>query len=157
MGSNTVRPIVRPIRHRRISLIKRVTVTFRTQLHRSCGQDRAKIYCSPSCRADLPTPPFRSRCRSPSEPREGGAVKRGPTTSWVARGLRALVLILIVLGLSFGGSPSEEPVASTPHDVPLLVRPSAIAVPSVPATYEKRDLGWITMAYPPSVRERVQP
>jgi hypothetical protein len=64
---------------------------------------------------------------------------------------------MIVLGLSSAVSASEEPVASTPHDVPLLVRPSAIAVPSIPPTYEKRDLGWITMAYPPSVRERVQP
>lgn len=84
-------------------------------------------------------------------------MRRGPTTRWVARGLRALVLLMIVLGLSSVVSASEEPVASTPHDVPLLVRPSAIAVPSVPATYEKRDLGWITMAYPASVRERVQP
>jgi hypothetical protein len=51
----------------------------------------------------------------------------------------------------------DEPVASTPHDVPLVLRASAIPIPPLPATYEKRDLGWISIAYPPSVHERVQP
>ncbi len=50
-----------------------------------------------------------------------------------------------------------EDVEKSPQDVPLIVQPSAIAIPPLPDTDQVRDLGWLQIAYPPSAHERVQP
>jgi hypothetical protein len=88
-------------------------------------------------------------------------VKHGLATSFVASCLRVVVLLAMLLGFSSAfsstASASDEPIASTPHDVPLVLRVSSIPIPPLPAAYEQRDLGWITIAYPPSVHARVQP
>jgi Peptidase MA superfamily len=52
---------------------------------------------------------------------------------------------------------NDEPVASPPRDVPLVLPAASLTIPSLPPTYQQRDLGWITIAYPPSVHERVRP
>lgn len=88
---------------------------------------------------------------------KGVAARLGLTARSFAICLRAAVLLVMLLAFSSSTWASDEPVASTPQDVPLLLQASTIPVPAVPPNYEKRDLGWITIAYPPSVRERVQP
>jgi hypothetical protein len=45
----------------------------------------------------------------------------------------------------------------SPRDVPHISNPATVHVPSLPAAYQERALGWLTVAYPPSVHERVQP
>ncbi len=55
-------------------------------------------------------------------------------------------------------TPAEgAPVVAPPRDVPIVVQPSAVHVPKVPATYQQKDLGWLVIAYAPSAHERVQP
>jgi hypothetical protein len=77
--------------------------------------------------------------------------------------LRALVarivaLMALVLALAPARARADEPeVAKTPRDVPMLVQPSAVKIPSYPPTYQAPDLGWLTIAYPPAAHERVQP
>ncbi len=86
------------------------------------------------------------------------AANRRPTARSVAKYLRSLVLLLIAfLALSSVAFAADEPVASTPHDVPITLGTSTLSIPSLPSTYEARDLGWLAIAYPPSVYERVQP
>jgi Peptidase MA superfamily len=78
-------------------------------------------------------------------------------------GLLGVFVALLVLWASpadaNGASPAgiDQPVASPPRDVPLVLPSATIAVPPLPATYQERDLGWISIAYPPNVYERVQP
>jgi hypothetical protein len=85
-----------------------------------------------------------------------------------ARVLRVLGVLLGLFWLTLAspgraaGAPSsgpvrDEPVASPPRDVPLVLPSSSLTVPPLPATYQLHDLGWITIAYPPSVHERVRP
>jgi hypothetical protein len=52
---------------------------------------------------------------------------------------------------------ADQPVAMPPRDVPLVLRPEALKVPVVPATYQQKDLGWVRFAYVPSAHERVAP
>jgi hypothetical protein len=51
---------------------------------------------------------------------------------------------------------ADEPVASPPRDAPLVVPAVAMSAPPVPASYQQRDLGWLTIVYPPSLYERVK-
>jgi hypothetical protein len=69
-----------------------------------------------------------------------------------------LLLLLFVLAFS-GAAQAEEGATAprTPRDVPIVVQPSAIAIPPVPETDQVRDLGWLRFAYPASAHERVQP
>src|SRR6185436_13700903 len=55
-------------------------------------------------------------------------------------------------------APSSKDVAehAPPGDSPRLTGP-ALRLPDAPASFTLYDGGWIRFAYPPSVRERVQP
>jgi hypothetical protein len=62
----------------------------------------------------------------------------------------------ITTGLTLAPKLSEGPALTTPRDVPQ-VSPSDVTIPSVPAAYTTRDLGWLTFSYPSSAAERVGP
>jgi hypothetical protein len=49
----------------------------------------------------------------------------------------------------------DEGIAQPPADAPLVLS-SAVKVPPVPATYQKKDLTWMVLYYPPALHERVQ-
>jgi hypothetical protein len=83
---------------------------------------------------------------------------------------RALVVVLValaaVLGVAparaqeMGGAPASEQVKTTPllpRDTPVLVSASQVTIPAVPSSYKTRDLGWLSLSYPPSAEERVAP
>jgi len=83
-------------------------------------------------------------------------------SAWKTRLARLLVLFVAFLAMATTlGAPSlaraDEPVLAPPRDVPLVLRPEALKVPPVPATYQQKDLGWIKFAYVPSAHERVAP
>jgi hypothetical protein len=69
----------------------------------------------------------------------------------------ALLLAVLCLFASPSARADDDPVASPPRDVPLVLPSAPLTVPPLPPTYQERDLGWITIAYPPSVHERVRP
>jgi Peptidase MA superfamily len=71
--------------------------------------------------------------------------------------LLSLLALALVLFASSTAHANEEPVASPPRDVPLVLPSATLSVPPLPPTYQQRDLGWMTIAYPPSVHERVRP
>ncbi len=89
--------------------------------------------------------------------RMGAVVRRGAIARFFPNGLRALALLVTLLGSLADALAADEPALSPPHDVPLVLRAASVHIPSLPATYQQRNLGWITIAYPPSVQERVQP
>ncbi len=70
---------------------------------------------------------------------------------------RLSILALAWICLSAPSVRADEPVASPPRDAPLLVPAANISIPPLPASYQQRDIGWMTIAYPPSVYERVRP
>jgi hypothetical protein len=77
-----------------------------------------------------------------------------------AKHVRWLLAFLVSLSLfwgAWGAVARAEPSEKSPRDVPILVQPSAIAIPALPDTDQVRDLGWLRIAYPPSAHERVQP
>ncbi len=65
--------------------------------------------------------------------------------------LLGLLLLLSPLGAR------AEPVVNAPRDAPLVLQPSAIRVPAVPASYVERDLGWLRARYVPGAQERIEP
>jgi hypothetical protein len=80
----------------------------------------------------------------------------------------SLFALLVALAIALGGSPAraqelratppsarEADPRVTPHDVPLVVPAARTTVPRVPDTYVTRDLGWLTLSYPPVAEERV--
>jgi hypothetical protein len=74
------------------------------------------------------------------------------------RRLFALVAICAAFCAWFAApAHAAEPVATPPSDVPLVLRADTLNVPEVPATYQRKDLGWIRFAYVPSAHERVAP
>ena len=73
------------------------------------------------------------------------------------RWLVTLTFALLVALVRPAWAGDSEPVATPPRDVPLIVRPEALKLPPVPATYQQKDLGWIKFAYVPSAHERVAP
>jgi hypothetical protein len=80
----------------------------------------------------------------------------------VKRQLRRVLALLITAWVLLASSSGlalaeDEPVASPPRDVPLVLPSATLSVPALPPTYQQRDLGWMTIAYPPSVHERVRP
>ena len=74
-----------------------------------------------------------------------------------ANALRAAVFLMTLLASVSAAWALEEPVASPSHDVPLVLQASNVAIPSLPPTYQRHELGWATVAYPPGVYQRVQP
>jgi hypothetical protein len=85
-------------------------------------------------------------------------------TGSIGRRVVAQVLgLLVLLSLLFRGpfahadETASALIASPPRDVPLVLQPSAVRIPAVPATYQQRDLGWLRIAYAPSAHERVGP
>lgn len=46
-------------------------------------------------------------------------------------------------------------VISAPRDEPLVLQPEAVKIPAVPSDFVKKDLGWLTIAYPPAAEPRV--
>jgi hypothetical protein len=94
------------------------------------------------------------------------------------RGFRRLFAFLLVFALAFvggghayagnqaeigelptgapGPKPPTGPLLTSPHDVPTVVA-SPKDVPPIPASYVKKDLGWLLISYPPSASERVAP
>ena len=88
--------------------------------------------------------------------------------AWLRASRLALVLLALVWPAwpatgradatpSASSSASTDGVEMSPRDVPIVVQPSAIAIPPLPETDQVRDLGWLRVAYPPSAHERVQP
>jgi hypothetical protein len=75
----------------------------------------------------------------------------------IQRLARAALLAIVWVCLAARPARADEPVASPPPDAPLFSPAVTITVPPVPASFQQRDLGWMTIAYPPSVHERVQP
>jgi hypothetical protein len=51
----------------------------------------------------------------------------------------------------------DSSVVSAPRDEPLVLQPSAVKVPALPANYTQKDLGWLQLSYPPGTQERVDP
>ncbi|MEO7108963.1 MAG: hypothetical protein ABI183_00880, partial [Polyangiaceae bacterium] len=51
----------------------------------------------------------------------------------------------------------DSTVVSAPRDEPLVLQPSAVKVPPIPASYTQKDLGWLQLSYPASAQERVDP
>jgi hypothetical protein len=56
-----------------------------------------------------------------------------------------------------GAADGNATAEKSPRDVPMVLQPSAIAIPPLPETDQVRDLGWLRVAYPPSAHERVEP
>jgi len=52
---------------------------------------------------------------------------------------------------------ADEPAVTPPTDMPVVARGAPIILPALPVTYQVQTLGWWTVAYPASVRGRVQP
>jgi hypothetical protein len=51
-------------------------------------------------------------------------------------------------------APVESPAPILPHDMPIVVSAETL-VPPVPQGYVTRDLGWLTLSFPPGAEERV--
>jgi hypothetical protein len=75
-------------------------------------------------------------------------------------GRRLLASLVVLVALLLGGPAArahDELVISPPRDVPLVLPAASISAPALPPNYQQRDLGWMTIAYPPSIHERVRP
>jgi hypothetical protein len=68
---------------------------------------------------------------------------------------RLLVAVAVLLWPAHARA-NEAPVVAPPRDVPLVLLPSAVHVPPLPAKYQQKDLGWLVIAYAPGAHERVQ-
>ncbi len=88
----------------------------------------------------------------PSEHSSRGAAGVGGR-GWLRRLLVVLVAVLALLG---AGVARAEPTHTPPADAPRLADESA-RVPPPPSSFNVYNGGWISFAYPPSVREHVQP
>ena len=107
--------------------------------------------------------------KRPVEPSALRQPIRGIAARFRVSALRLFALALLVACVVWGGTARaqiaatsatktvEEDVEKSPRDVPIVVQPSAIAIPPLPETDQVRDLGWLRVAYPPSAHERVQP
>lgn len=52
-------------------------------------------------------------------------------------------------------SGEETEVVVAPRDEPLVLQPEAVKIPAVPSEFVQKDLGWMTIAYPPAAEPRV--
>ena len=73
------------------------------------------------------------------------------------RRIAAFLALVVALLAITSVARADEPVATPPRDVPLVLRAETLKVPPVPATYQQKDLGWIKFSYVPSAHERVAP
>jgi Peptidase MA superfamily len=87
--------------------------------------------------------------------RGAGPKRRGSRLRPLLRWASALI-VLAWLALT-STVRAEEPVASPPRDAPLFVPAATLSVPPLPSSYQQRDIGWMTVSYPPSVYERLRP
>ena len=73
--------------------------------------------------------------------------------------LRFATQMLLIASSFFGATAraNDGPVISPPRDVPLVLPATSVGVPPLPPNYLQQDLGWMTIAYPPSVHDRVRP
>jgi hypothetical protein len=77
--------------------------------------------------------------------------------STVARFFVALfALVAIVLGSARIARANDDEPAPPPRDVPVIVQPAGVRLPALPSDFETREVGWVTIAYPASVRERAE-
>ena len=53
-----------------------------------------------------------------------------------------------------GTAPGAPTSLALPSDIPL-VTPGQVTIPRVPSRYVTRDLGWLTLSYPPNAADRV--
>jgi hypothetical protein len=79
--------------------------------------------------------------------------------SRMGRRLRAFWQFLAVgiLAMLLTGGAARAEDASPPMDAPLLLRPEAVVLPPLPASYQVRRAGFLTISYPSSIYERMQP
>jgi hypothetical protein len=72
----------------------------------------------------------------------------------------ALLGLFASLGVLLWGAcalAQEAPSEMLPRDVNVLVRPAAAELPPLPGDFETTERGWLIVAAPASVRERVEP
>jgi hypothetical protein len=84
-------------------------------------------------------------------------VSAGPSTRGFVTWLRRLFLGLVLVASFASLARADDVVMSPPRDVPLVLRPASVHIPPIPATYQEREQGWLTISYPPGAHERVQP
>ena len=87
-----------------------------------------------------------------------------PTDAWLTRVFAFAMAIALALLLSGNARAAEDAssllaedssVVSAPRDEPLVLQPSAVKIPAIPANYTQKDLGWLQLSYPPAAQERV--
>ena len=69
----------------------------------------------------------------------------------------SLVLVLAVALFTGRDARADGAVAVAPRDAPFILEPQTVRVRALPASYSVRNLGWLRIAYPPGVAERVEP
>lgn len=76
----------------------------------------------------------------------------------VLRRLHAVITTLVLALIMAVGTPAlaQEPVVSAPQDAPFLVAPHQNVVPKLPANFEVRSEGWLTVGYPKDYHARVE-
>ena len=86
--------------------------------------------------------------------------RRGPTST-PGRGLlrRAFAWVALFLALSVlgHGSARADDASHAPSDAPASPRAGVGPLPTLPVTYQVEKLGWWTLSYPASARDRVRP
>jgi hypothetical protein len=65
-------------------------------------------------------------------------------------------LFALVWGRAAAAQAPDEPTILAPHDVAVLVQPSAVKLGAMPADFERVDAGWLVLEFPSSVREQVE-
>lgn len=53
------------------------------------------------------------------------------------------------------GAPTAPAGLALPSDIPLLT-PGQVTIPKVPSRYVTKELGWLTLSFPPNAAERVE-
>ena len=72
-------------------------------------------------------------------------------------------MVLALLGLfspsarAQAADPQAPPVESSPRDAPLVLQPSAVKIPALPAGFQTRDAGWLLLEFPASLADRADP
>jgi hypothetical protein len=75
---------------------------------------------------------------------------------WSMRLLRVLIPLLALVYIpGVAHADTDPPPSLPPRDVALLVQPTAVKLPAIPADFERLDRGWLTLEFPSSIRDRV--
>lgn len=82
---------------------------------------------------------------------------KSPALARFFRFVLGAVLALLMLAPRAALAEGGDAVAMPPGDVPVVLQPSTVKLPPVPATYQQKDLGWLHVAYVASAHERVAP